>query len=324
MAQASACAGNLLPRGILPALAAFSRLLVLALACIGPGGGAKAEGTKPATVPHPGTATGADPVGRPFAETHARMTDSEFHDPFTDPGVIEDASRMDRSLSPFWWVNSGGCMIIRDGRAMTLQGDLPEDSRWRAKYAAESGDDTDGGVHPQNIFRLITRSRWRNLRQEAYFRIRRYHLSRDVHRGESNGLLLFSRYKDADNLYYAGVRVDGYAVIKKKIKGEYYTLVDKPVFTAAQPWDREKNPNLLPEGRWIGLRCEVYNTRDGNVRIRLFLDRERNGKWALVLEALDRGRNTGGGPFRGEEHAGIRTDFMDVELDDYQISDIGS
>lgn len=252
------------------------------------------------------------------------MSDSEFHDPFSDPGVIEDASRMDRSLSPFWWVNSGGCLIIRDGCAMTLQGDLPEGSRWRVKYAAESGDDTDGGARPQNIFRLITRSRWRNLRQEAYFRIRRYHLSRDVHRGESNGLLLFSRYKDADNLYYAGVRVDGHAVIKKKCRGEYHTLAEKPVFTGGQPWDREKNPNLLPVGRWVGVQCEVRNTRDGNVRIRLFLDRDRSGKWELVLEALDRGRDTGGAPFRGEEHAGIRTDFMDVEFDDYRISDIGS
>lgn len=305
-------------------MAAVPRLLLLAAAFIGPCTGANAEGPGTAASPRTESSTRGDPVGRPFAETHARMTDSEFHDPFSDPGVIEDASRMDRSLSPYWWVNSGGCLIIRDGRAMSIHGDLPEGSRWRAKYVAWNSGETDGGAHPQNLFRLITRSRWRNLRQEAYFQIRRYILSPSDHRCESNGLLLLSRYKDGDNLYYAGVRVDGYAVIKKKIKGEYYTLIDKPVFPAAQPWNRDRNPNLLPVDRWIGLRCEVYNTRDGNVRIRLFLDRDRSGKWELVLETLDRGRDTGGAPFRGEEHAGIRTDFMDVEFDDYRISDIGS
>ena len=37
-------------------------------------------------------------------------------------------------------------------------------------------------------------------------------------------MLLFNRYQDGQTLYYGGVRVDGAAVIKKKLAGVYTTL----------------------------------------------------------------------------------------------------
>ncbi len=255
-------------------------------------------------------------------DTRARMVDSQFQDPFDGDGRIFDASRMDRSLSAFWWVNSGGCLILQGGRAMTLQNALPEGDPLRKKYLGYNPGATDDGAHPQNIFRLVTRSAWGNSRQEAWFRVRRYHLSADPHRSESNGILLMARYRDVDDLYYAGLRVDGYAVIKKKVKGNYTQLDYRSVFRNSAPWDRGKNPNLLPLDRWLGLRLEVRDASDGSVRLRLYLDREGKGQWELVAEAQDRGGN-GEPPLRGEAYAGIRTDFMDVEFDNYRISDIG-
>jgi len=104
-----------------------------------------------------------------------------------------------------------------------------------------------GGYYPQNIFRLLTRTKWQNIEQEVYFKILKVNTSQNSNRNESNGVLLFSHYQDADNLYYGGIRVDGYAVIKKKVEGDYHTLAYEPVYTADAAYHRDTNSNLIPE-----------------------------------------------------------------------------
>jgi hypothetical protein len=130
---------------------------------------------------------------------------------------------------------------------------------------------------------------------------------------------MMARYVDGYNLYYAGLRVDGYAVIKKKIGGRYFTLAYKPVFTESGKYDRDKNPNLLPLGTSIGLKAEARNIGDSSVSLKLYADIGRKGNWTLVAEAIDDGRSYGGSAHTGAAYAGIRTDFMDVEFDDYLI-----
>lgn len=245
-----------------------------------------------------------------------------FEEDFQENELIEETARMSESSSSDWWVNSGGLLEMSGGTAGTIQGDLPEDSKWAKKYASGNSEDTDDGAHPQNIFRLVTKGKWRDFGQQAYFRINKLNLSSSENRNESNGILLFNRYEDGDNLYYTGLRVDGTAVIKKKYEGKYYTLAEK-VFFPGEEYDRDENPNRLPLNVWIGLRSELSNTDDGDAEIKLYVDEKRNGEWKLAASVRDDGRKEYGKNILSDEgHAGIRTDFMDVELADYRILEV--
>jgi hypothetical protein len=160
------------------------------------------------------------------------------------------------------------------------------------------------------------------LQQEAWFRITNYHLSKSSHRAASNGLLFFNHYIDGDNLYYTGIRVDGSAVIKKKTNGKYYTMACENVFPD-KGYNRDSNPNLLPLKSWIGLRSIVINESGETVRIKLFVNYGSSKKWRQVAEAVDDGGSYGGAAILKAGHAGIRTDFMDAQFDNYKIAEIG-
>jgi hypothetical protein len=247
-------------------------------------------------------------------------TGTRFSDPFQTNNRIEEAGSINESANPNWWVNSGAWLIAANGVGKTVQGDLGTLDKWRLDYALSNPDDTDNGYHPQNIFRLVQRSNWKNITQQAYYRINQLNLSESVNRNGSNGLFLLNRYVDGNNLYYTGVRVDGAAVIKKKYKGVYYTLDYRSIFSGSA-YDSDSNPNVLPMRTWIGLRSVVQTNPDGTVTIQLYLDRGRTGNWALVAQAVDNGAKYGGAVIKSAAHGGIRTDFMDVEFEDYQITE---
>ncbi|RJQ36400.1 hypothetical protein C4552_03880 [Candidatus Parcubacteria bacterium] len=239
-----------------------------------------------------------------------------LYEHFAEDRVIEETATPDESTDRYWWVNSGGAVTIAGGVAAGLMGDLGEESSWRTRYRASNPVDTDDGAHPQNLLRLLTRDRWRNERQIAYFRIRGEHHSQSPNRNASNGVGFYHRYQDSETLYYVGLRVDGQATIKKKINGTYYELASAPIF--AGRYDREQNPTLIPRDQWFGLIGEVQDQADGTVIIRMFFDRNRKGAWRLVAEAHDDGR-VGGSAITEPGRGGIRTDFLDVEFDEYRI-----
>jgi hypothetical protein len=244
---------------------------------------------------------------------------SPFHYVFNSiSAALPETGSMSESWSPYWWLNSGGYLYISESVGRTVQNELPRFSIWRLAYARSNPIDTDQGYHPQNIFRLITRSRWQNFQQETYFRITGDNLSKSPNRNASNGLFLMSRYQDGNNLYYAGVRVDGLAVIKKKFHGDYSSLGLEKVIVNKGEYDSENNPNLLPKNIWIGLRSEIRNNVDGSVDLRLFVDFGKTGNWLMVLDVKDNGRNFGSVISEGG-FAGLRTDFMDVEFSGYKI-----
>jgi len=228
---------------------------------------------------------------------------------------------MDKSENDIWWLNSGGRVFFDKNIIKTIQGDLPEDDYWRLRYNDSNPTETDDGYHPQNIFRLVTRAEYEEPVQSMYFKINRYILSEDEHRAASNGVLFFHHYLDGNNLYYAGLRVDGQAVIKKKTKGTYYTMVYEPVFSESK-YDRDTNPNLLPIDTWLGIKTELHNLESGAVQIKLYMDKDKSGNWELVAEAIDDGTSFGGVPIIESGFAGIRTDFMDVEFEDYEIEEM--
>lgn len=238
----------------------------------------------------------------------------------TDENLYE-AGSMNESTSPYWWLNSGAYMDISKNVGKTVQGSLDSSNVWRQTYSKTNPLDTDNGYHPQNIFRLVTKYKLQNSEEEAYFKITSNNFSSSPNRNESNGLLLFERYVDHNNLYYAGVRVDGFAIIKKKINGTYFTLGSKNLFSNSA-YDKNTNPNSLPLNLWIGLKVETVNSPNGSVNIKLYTDMNETGIWTLVLESNDDNQTYGGKAITSNGFLGIRTDFMDVEFKKFSVNKI--
>jgi len=232
---------------------------------------------------------------------------------------LEESSSASASGSSQWWLNSGAYFKVENGIGKTNQGSLPSSDRWRELYAASNPRDTDNGYHPQNIFRLLTKSTFKNVEQKAYFNIRKYNLSDSPLRAEHNGFLFFNRYKDGNNLYYTGLRVDGSVIVKKKLNGTYYTLASKKVISGA--YNRSTNPNLIPEEKWVGLKSVVTDLADGSVRIRVYTDLSGTGSWTLAAEVVDNG-STHGPVISSKAMGGIRTDYMDLWFKEYSIREL--
>ena len=258
-----------------------------------------------------------DEVGQAVVDTSRT-----FRVNFSGDDQLEESSGPDTSESVDWWLNSGAFLFWSGGVARTQFGPLEKDSKWQVRYqngARDIPSETDGGFYPQNIFRLLTQEKWKDIEQTVYFKIEKDNLSEDSHRSASNGLLLFHRYQDSDNLYYLGLRVDGAVVVKKKYQGSYETLAYQPLF--AGEYDRNDNPNLLPKDTWLGVRGVVQNMLDGSVSIEVLIDQEKTGNWQSILTIVDDG-SLHGPPLYDATRAGIRTDFMDVRFHDYMISEI--
>lgn len=245
---------------------------------------------------------------------HLPTPQKDFVYPFTTPGVLAETDSPDHSASEYWWLNSGGKLIITEEYGETIQGPLHPLDPWRLEYALDNPVDTQTGFYPQNLFRLLTRSQWRDVRTQASFYIVASNGGLSPNRNESNGLFLMSRYSPGgQTLYYAGVRVDGMAIVKKKYRGEYTTLAETVVFPGE--YSHETKTNLLPHGKWLGLRMETQ-THEGAVTIRLFMKAE-DGTWRELLTAVDTGSESEK-PILQSGPVGIRTDFMDVRFRDFR------
>lgn len=263
------------------------------------------------------------------AAAAAAVTSSFTYD-FDVRATLEETDTPDDSTSPYWWLNSGGRLVIEHGVGKTAQGALPALDKWRIQYRLSRATDTEGGYAPQNLFRLLTRSSWDDVRFESLFRIVRDNFTESPNRDASNGLLLMSRYKDSENLYSAGIRVDGSAVITKKFNGTSYTMIEKQIFdlpaqadSASTTYDRSKDMNLLPHQEWIGLRSETVTAKNGNVTVKLFMKKDGETTWKELLRATDDGTKFGSTtPITGNLPIGIRTDFMDVEFDNFKAERI--
>ncbi|HTK60093.1 MAG TPA: hypothetical protein VL283_02710 [Candidatus Baltobacteraceae bacterium] len=243
-----------------------------------------------------------------------------FKYPFSVDGRLEEVGVLENSSSPYWWVSSGAFLDLKGGLGRTNQGDLGLNSKWQLLYNKNNPIDTDGGLHPQNIFRMTTRAKWQDASHEIFYRIDRNQLSASVSRNASNGLLQMTRYVDQNNLYYTGLRVDGYAVIKKKIGGKYYTMYYKPYFNVVKKYDRLLNPNLLPLDTWIGLKTVTKNLDASRVSITFYSDVGRTGTWTQIASVIDDGKAYGGPALTAAGVSGLRTDFMDVSMDDFAVT----
>ncbi|MBI2474540.1 MAG: hypothetical protein HYV68_02450 [Candidatus Taylorbacteria bacterium] len=235
---------------------------------------------------------------------------------------LEEAPSPFYSRNKCWWVNSGAVLIVDKGVARTASGPIYQMKKWQELYAKDDPVDTEGGWYPQNIFRLINSVSNLNALEQVYFNIDRYRPSESPNRNLTNGVFLFFRYVDSQNLYLAGLRVDGTAVIKRKLNGIYQTLGSAP-YTDTKPYDPKTNPNLLPVGNWIGIAVEAKNGEDGSVHIKFNVDLNDGRGWRTLIETNDYPNTLPQGVYLTKPgRGGIRTDFLDVKFKDYRVTTI--
>ncbi len=229
-------------------------------------------------------------------------------------GRLQETGSMSSTTSPYWWLNSGGYMYLSGGVCKTVQGELPVSDFWRLLYNRNNPTDTDEGFHPQNIFRLVTKQKFGgDISQKISFNATTMNLSDSMERNAWSGVLLFNRYQDGNNLYYAGIRDDGHAVIKSKKNGAYTTLAEAPYFSGT--YNRITNPTLLPFQEWMAIKTEIITNDDETVTIKLYVDNNNDGNWKLAVSATDKNN-----PILNAGYAGLRLDYRDALFDSYQIS----
>lgn len=248
--------------------------------------------------------------------TYTPSTGADLHYRFSVDGILNETGSMDESSSPYFWLNSGGELHLENGVGKTVQGDLSAGNVWRLLYNANNALDTDDGYYPQNLFRLVTKGMWNNTEQSIRFKITQLNMTDTPNRDGYSGVLLMSRYQDGNNLYYAGIRMDGDAVIKKKHNGSYTTLAQEDLFGSDAGYNKNTNPNMIPGNTWMGLKSVVYTDSSGDVRVEVWLDRNDNGNWEQIASAVDTSQT-----IDGPAHAGIRTDYLDVHFDDYKVNE---
>lgn len=239
---------------------------------------------------------------------------NNFSYPFSSSGTLVEATTADKSSSPYWWLVSGGQLTLSGGTGKTIQGDLPLNNYLRTRYATNASVASDKGAHPQNLFRLLTKSQWLNNSEQIYFKVNKDNLSNPVNRLSFNGLSLINRHKDDNTYYVTTIRMDGKITIKKKQNGSWTTLSQNQFLSGTYS---QTNPNLIPHSQLIGLKSETITNSDNSVTIKAYADKQGNGSWQLVTQATDKTN-----PILIKGIAGISGDFMDLEIDNFQISEI--
>lgn len=227
--------------------------------------------------------------------------------------LIEESSKVSTGE---WHLVSGGQALIQEGQIGTIQGALSSSSKWRKAYLRKNPLDTNNGFLPQNIFLLLSREIYEHPLSQVYFNIQKTNLTESPNRSEWNGVYLVSRHKDTSNFYLAGLRVDGQASIRKKVAGVYTTLAVEPVFTSSV-YDKDLEPNLIPQDKWTGLRSTLTTDVDGRVRIVLEGDLAGTGEWQVLAEAVDSGVLV-----EDSAPTGLKSDFMDVIYTGYSVEEI--
>ncbi|MEK7063844.1 MAG: hypothetical protein AAB955_04120 [Patescibacteria group bacterium] len=248
-----------------------------------------------------------------FLPVSATAATGDYLYNFNSAGVLREAGSSLESTSPYWWLNSGAYLVIQDGVGKTVQGKLASADPFRVLYNRTNPLDTENGYYPQNLFRLVSKRTWSNAETSVTFKVNRHTMTDTPNRDGYSGVLLFARYKDGNNLYYAGIRDDGLAVIKKKVGGTYTTLAGGQVFSGT--YNRNTDSSLIPSNQWMRLALETVDQADGSVKIVLKLDKENDGTYQTVATATDKSN-----PVKGVGSSGIRTDYLDAEFDNFRVS----
>lgn len=236
---------------------------------------------------------------------------------FNNAGTLTETPSLAESSSPYLWLKSGALLPISGTTGTSLQGSLPTTSTWRTIYAKRDSGASDNGAHPQNLFRLMTKGTVANPAAQVYVNRVRDNLANTANRHGYNAESLITRYQDENNFYFASIRADGYAVIKKKTGGVYQTLVAKKIFSGT--WSATTNPDLIPLNNWIGMKFSVVPNASGNPVLSLYTDVGKTGLWTPALSVTDDPLKFGS-PITAPGLVGIQSDYADIALDDFRIT----
>jgi hypothetical protein len=180
-------------------------------------------------------------------------------------------------------------------------------------YPAQS----DNGVHPQNMFLMLTKNSVTYPSAQVYFNRQTDNISNQANSNAWNGEAVLMRYIDAKNYYYGGIRVDGYAVIKKITNGKAQTIASKKLILGN--YDPTSNPDLIPLQQWNGVRLEVDDTASGT-RLTLYTDLGRYHTWQQTASVIDDPAKFGSA-ITSPGRAGIESDYADALMDDFVMGD---
>lgn len=244
--------------------------------------------TTKAPAPTTTTTTTAPPAaGGALVEDHFDRPDGLISNEYAFWSPSSSSARHDA----VWQLNSGS-LFAKGGVGFT---GVPDDREPNA--ASSNGTDSA-------ILRLLTnQADLTNFEVSFKLRHEGFVTTSSTPAVAWDGVHVFLRYADEENLYYASVnRRDGTTQIKKKVSGgpsnggTYYTLADG------------KNPFTI--GAWQSVRATIEDQSDGSVAISLFAD----GR--LVARAVDKGT---GGPVIRSGQSGIRGDNSQFSFDDFVV-----
>jgi hypothetical protein len=236
---------------------------------------------------------------------------ASFSYTFNSDGTLYEAGSPALSTSPYFWLKTGGKLVISNGLGRSIAGNLSATDPLHIQYAKTLATASDNGYHPQNVFFLLTKSSFANTSAQIYLNRVRDNLANSANQHPYNGESILARYTDANNYYYAGLRADGTVVIKKKVAGVYTTLATGPLFSGTYS---SAMPNLIPLTTWIGLRFEVTDV-SGGVALKLYTDVGKTGTWKLAASGIDATTT-----LQTPGVVGIESDYADLRMDNLTIT----
>jgi hypothetical protein len=206
--------------------------------------------------------------------------------------------------SETWQLTSGSLLSV-GGHGWT---GVPDD-RAPDRYSQSSTD--------SQVFRLNTaRSDFGDVEQAVDVRINGFAGSRRFPALPWDGVVLWPRYVTEFHLYFAYLlRKDGRVAITKKCPGR---VSGGSVYNGGTYFDLTKERRFGPTipGRWYRLASSVQDNSDRSVTIRIF----QNGR--LAAQATDRG--VGCAPMRAPTKLGIRSDNVDANFGNYQVTQLSA
>lgn len=232
-----------------------------------------------------------------------------FVENFSD--VVTETSYPDNSDSNTWNVTSGAYLNIGKGTARTNSVALTS-----GKYfdAYKDNVDCEGGAHPENIFRVVSRdATLQDFTFSASFKITRVSKSTSPNRTPDKGISLMFHYVDESNVMYLSARHDGQISVKRKENGVYTTLAIVPAWFPGD-YDRILHPTLLPVGTTFSLKVAVKSS-GGVTSITAWVSDPGTTTYHQVLTTSD---NAPALAVPGR--VGIRSDFCSTEIDNISIT----
>lgn len=225
-----------------------------------------------------------------FMQPSAAAAASSWWYNFNSAGTLAQSASATQSRSQYLWLAAGRSLVIQNGIGATPAG--------------------------TTIYQLFNKTSVTNASVQIDVNRVKDNLSNSADRKSYLGESIITRYTDANNYYYAGIRADGAAVIKKKVNGVYTTLAQKQVLPGTYS---TTNYDLMPQGKWMSLKLVVADNAGGQPVLTFSTDIGRTGTWTQALAVTDTSA-----ALKSAGLVGIQNDYADAQFDNFIVSDVGA